>query len=152
VAEITKLFAGEDYKLRYATIREESFDPLPSPTKLDVWFRNEDAPARYISKIRKMDYRASLVKHQSAKPELRGYVAKIQILPKMSGKRWAVKTLLKKMGPNAKEVYAVGDGENDIRMLELLGDHGFAIAGSAAAREVHQTVDSVETLIAKLMD
>ena len=152
IEEICKIFKDEEYKLRYHTITEESFNPLPSPTKIDVWFKDETAPTKYISKIKKLDYRALISVHQSSKPELKDFKAKIQIMPKMSGKRWAVKSLIKKMGPNAKDIYAIGDGENDIRMLELLKDHGYAISNSTAAKEIHQNIDSLESLITKLLN
>lgn len=152
INEITKIFPNEEYKIRYYTITEKSYEPLNNPTKLNIWFKNEDAAVKYVSKIRKLDYRALASKGEDDKPELAGFKSKITIMPKMSGKRWAVKSLIKKLGPNAKDIYAIGDGENDIRMLELLGDHGYAIAGSAAAREIHQTTDSLETLVASLLD
>lgn len=152
IEEITKLFKNEEFKIRYYTITEKSYEPLPHATKLNIWFKNEDAANKYVSKIRKLDYRALSSIGEDDKPELAGFKSKITIMPKMSGKRWAVKTLIKKLGPNAKDIYAIGDGENDIRMLELLGDHSYAIANSAAAHEIHQTTDSLETLIASLLD
>lgn len=45
----------------------------------------------------------------------------VEILPPKASKGIALQTLLKQMGISANEVMAIGDGENDIEMLQLAG-------------------------------
>jgi len=150
--EIKKLFADEDYKIQYFSIHKNSFNPIENPSKLRIWFKNEESASKYYPEIQKMDYRAICSKTKSNNEELRKYNSSIQILPKMSGKRWAAKTLIKKLGPNADKIFAVGDGESDIPMLEYFGENGYAINGSDANQSISQSVDSLETLITKLIN
>jgi HAD superfamily hydrolase (TIGR01484 family) len=45
----------------------------------------------------------------------------LEILPANSGKAVALKVLLKQLGISAEETLAIGDGENDIEMIKLVG-------------------------------
>lgn len=62
---------------------------------------------------RQLDGKARLV--QAMIPDM------LEILPPHSSKGSALKSLLKEMGITAEKVLAIGDGENDIEMIELAG-------------------------------
>ncbi len=64
----------------------------------------------------------------------------IEILPPNASKGSALKTLLKEFGVSASQVLAIGDGENDIEMLQLAG---IGVAVGNANQHVKDTAKAV---------
>jgi Cof subfamily protein (haloacid dehalogenase superfamily) len=66
----------------------------------------------------------------------------LELLPKGTSKGAGLKTLLKDMGIDPKNVMAVGDGENDIEMLQLAG---IGVAVANADEHVRKAANHVTT-------
>ncbi len=89
-----------------------------------------------------------------------GIPDEIELLPTNASKGTALKVLLKEMGIPASQVMAIGDGENDIEMLQLAGlgvamgnanDHVKSVANvSTTTNDQDGVADAVEKYVLKL--
>ncbi len=66
----------------------------------------------------------------------------IELLPPGGSKAWALKQILKDMKIDAANVLAIGDGENDIEMLQLAG------IGVAMGQSIQQVKDAADHVVA----
>ncbi|WP_409305260.1 Cof-type HAD-IIB family hydrolase [Peribacillus sp. SCS-155] len=73
---------------------------------------------------------------------IRWHKYSVDVLPKGGSKAGGIKTLMEKVGFKLEDVYAFGDGLNDIEMLETVG-HGIAMGN--ALDEVKGFADYVTT-------
>ena len=64
----------------------------------------------------------------------------LEILPPASGKAVALKALLKQLGVSAEETLAIGDGENDIDMIKMVG---VGVAVGNATQSLKDVADHV---------
>jgi Cof subfamily protein (haloacid dehalogenase superfamily) len=69
-----------------------------------------------------------------------GIADEIEILPPNASKGSALKTLIKELGVPAAQVLAIGDGENDIEMLQLAG---VGVAVGNASQHVKEIANAV---------
>lgn len=71
---------------------------------------------------------------------VQGAIDTLEVLPPGGGKGAALKSVMKDMHINAEEVLAIGDGENDIEMIQLAG---IGIAVGNAVESLKQAADYV---------